>query len=241
MEHNTISNKCHSEAECSSCTHTSNPLLVGINVEHRSHLDDHRTTTHFKAGELLYREGMYPSGLICLNKGKVMVTKKDAYDNRVVLNLQKEVSFVGIADFMSGKPYQSDCYALEDSRVCMIQREQVLKMMNENKFFVKNIIEEISDQYHQSNERLLSLTKKHMPSRIADALCTLHETFGMKKDGCTLNVYMKRKDLAILSNMNVANVIRHLSTFNDEGIVALNNKDIIIKDLPKLLKIRVTS
>ena len=114
-------NECNDGLSCESCTHTSNPLLSGIKMESREILDDRRTVTFFKRGELLYREGMYPSGLICLNKGKVMVTKKDQFDNQVVINLQKEVSFVGIADFVTGKPYQSDCYALEDCTVCMIK------------------------------------------------------------------------------------------------------------------------
>ena len=203
-------------------------------------MDSERTVTFFKRGDLLYREGMYPSGLICLNKGKVMVTKKDAFDNQVVINLQKEVSFVGIADFITGKPYQSDCYALEDCTVCMIKRDHVYELMNENKFFLKNVLEEIANQFHQSNLRLLNHSKKHMQSRLADALYTLYEVFGLREDGLTLNVYMKRKDIASLSNMNVSNVIRHLAALQKEGVVEIVNKDILINDLNRLKALKDT-
>ena len=234
MARNVTQDRCNKGMECESCTHTTNPLLTGINVESRSTLDSKRTVTFFKQGDLLFREGLYPSGLLCLNKGKVMVAKKDAYENKVVIGLQKEVSFLGIADFITGKPYQSDCYALEDCTECMIKRNHVHKMMNDNKFFMKNVLEEIATQFHQSNLRLLNHSKKHMQSRLADALYFLYDVFGMKEDGVTLDVYLKRKDLASLSNMNVSNVIRHLATLHKEGVIATSNKSIAITNLSRL-------
>lgn len=224
------------EAVCVSCADTTNPLLTGIKVDDRTKLDEGRSTLKYKKGELIFREGMLPSGLICLNKGKVMVTQKDQYENKVVIQLQKGVSFLGIADFFSDTPYQTDGMALEDCTVCMIRRDKVQELMAINRFYVKNILDEISNQLRQANKRLLSLTKKHMYARLADALLLIHEVFGVKEDGRTLNVYMKRKDMAILSNMNVANVIRHLSTFQREGIVNIDQKDVQIIDLDKLVK-----
>lgn len=226
------------EVVCYSCAHTSNPLLTGIKVDDRTKLDEGRSTMKYQKGELIFREGMLPSGLICLNKGKVMVTQKDKYENKVVIQLQKQVSFLGIADFFTDTPYQTDGVALDDCTVCMIRRDKVQELMSNNRFFVKNIMDEISNQLRQANERLLSLTKKHMYARLADALLLLYNVFGVKEDGSTLDVYMRRKDIAILSNMNVANVIRHLSTFQREGIINIDQKDLQIIDHNKLVKMR---
>ena len=225
---------CNKGLECESCTHTTNPLLAGINVNDREGLNDERIVIDYKKGDLLYKEGMLPYGLLCLNLGQVMVTKKDQYGNLIIINLQKGVSFIGIADFISGGPYQSDCHALSDCKVCIIKKENVNILMSENKFFVKNVLSEISDQFHQANNRMLALTKKYMPARLADALCLLYDIFGTKEDELTLNVYLKRKELASLSNMNESNVIRHLSTFKEEGHIDLIKKDILIKDIEKL-------
>ena len=233
-----IKSECDSGSFCDSCKNSNHPCLSGVNSKDRSTLDEERNVMNYKNGELVFREGTFPSGLFCLRKGNVMITKKDQYNNEVVISLHKEVSFLGIADLFSEGPYTSDCYALSDCQICMIKKEQVFNLMDQNKSFSKNILKEVAGHYHQSNERMLNLTKKYMRARIADALYFLVETFGVKEDGKTLNIYLKRKHLGLLSNMNISNAIRNLSSLQKDGIITIDHKEIIIEDMDRLLTIK---
>ncbi len=223
---------------CESCQNSKNPCLSGVAVNERSILDGDRNVMNYSRGDLVYREGTFPSGLFCLRNGKVMITKKDQYNNEVVINLHKEVSFLGISDLFANTPYSTDCYALTDCQICMIRKDHVNDLLDNNKAFARNVLKEIADHYHQSNKRMLNLTKKYMRARVADALFLLKEVFGLKDDGKTLDVYLKRKHFALLSNMNISNAIRNLSSLQKDGIIQIANKNISIEDMPKLIAIK---
>ena len=229
---------CEKGSYCESCKSSSNPCFSGVKPGDRSILDIDRNVMNYRKGDLVFREGTFPSGLFCLRQGKVMITKKDQYNNEVVINLHKEISFLGIADLFSEGPYTTDCYALTDCQICMIKKEHVNDLIDKNKAFAKNVLKEVADHYHQSNERMLNLTKKYMRARIADALHFLAQTFGLKPDGKTLNIYLKRKHLGLLSNMNISNAIRNLSSLQKDGIITIHNKEIVIEDMDKLIFIK---
>ena len=88
-----------------------------------------------------------------------------------------------------------------------------------------------------ANERMLVLTQKHLRGRLADALLLLQKEYGFTDDNKTLNVQLKRAELAALANMTPANAIRILSVFAKEDLIETNRRKIIIKDLKGLEKI----
>ncbi len=219
--------------KCNSCTNNHNPLLTGLDIEARHKIDSNKSKIIFKKGEYIFKEGLFPSGLFCLNQGKVMVTKSDDFGNSIIINLHKEVTFLGIADYIAQIPYQSNCIALDDTKVCILRNEDVQGFISNNRTFSNRLLSTLSSQFHRSNKRLLIATKKQMSSRLADALLELDEVFGTNSSGY-LDVYLKRSDLALLGNMSEANAIRHLSSFGKNGIIRIHRKQIEILDKKRL-------
>ena len=79
--------------------------------------------------------------------------------------------------------------------------------------------------------------QKHLRARLAHALLELKDIYGTLSDGAIINCSFKRADLAGLSNMNIANVIRTLSAFSKEGITFLEKKRVKLIELNKLREI----
>ncbi len=227
--------KCN--LECNSCTANFNPVLKGLIKHERETLDQHRNTIQVDGGELIFREGLFPSGLFCLRKGKAMVLKTDKEGNRIVLSLHREVTFLGVADYFSNKAYQSRCIALEKSELCIISSEGVNRFLNENRNFARRIISSLTEEQHRINNKLLSLTTKHMSARLADALIELLRVFGTDDKG-RLDISMRRSDLALLCNMSISNTIRQLSDFRKSGIISTDGKRIEILNIAKLNELR---
>ena len=208
-------------------------MLAGLDIQQRSLLEEEKTKIRFKRGEYIYKEGFYPSGLFCLKKGKVMITKSDNIGNVIVINLHKEVTFLGTAEFIARQAYQTDCLAIDDVEVCLIKKERIEAFMSRQKLFSTRLLTEIANQYFQANQRMLNATKKHMTARLADALLELYRVFGVDSRGY-LDVYLKRAELAIMSNMSVANAIRHLSGFQKEKLITIHKKMVRIDDIDGL-------
>lgn len=89
----------------------------------------------------------------------------------------------------------------------------------------------------QAEDRIISLTQKHVRGRLAESLLFLMQNYGLENDGATLDIYLSREDLASLSNMTTSNAIRTLSSFASERIVALDGRKIKIIDPDELEKI----
>jgi CRP-like cAMP-binding protein len=86
---------------------------------------------------------------------------------------------------------------------------------------------------------MVDLAHKHIRARLADALLFVNDIYGTLADKETLNVPLKRSDLASISNMTTANAIRILSSFAKENIIEINQRDIKIKKLNALKHISV--
>ena len=81
------------------------------------------------------------------------------------------------------------------------------------------------------------LVLKHIRGRLAESLIFLKDTYGYEDDNKTIKIYLSREDVANLSNMTTSNAIRTLSTFAQEGVIAIDGRKIRILDLPKLERI----
>jgi CRP-like cAMP-binding protein len=107
--------------------------------------------------------------------------------------------------------------ALEDTLVCVIDKEDLLKLIRENSDFAIGIIQALASELGFSNRRTVALTQKHIRGRLAESLLFLKDTYGLEGDESTIKIFLSREDIANLSNMTTSNAIRTLSTFASEG------------------------
>ncbi|HPN71946.1 MAG TPA: Crp/Fnr family transcriptional regulator [Saprospiraceae bacterium] len=229
----TESNHC---AGCHSCTSNHNPQFAGLDNDRRQLIDQNRNKLKYKKGEIIYKEGIFPSKLFCLNRGKVMIMKEDDHGNAIITNLFKGVCFLGISEFVLQRPYETKCIALEDCEICLIHGKTALDFISDNKVFAGRIMAELANQFHNANALMLTMSKKNMEARLAATLLDLLKLFGKDSNGF-LDVYLKRSHLALLSHMSEANLIRNLSEFQKMGLLGLEQKKIKIQQLEKLERI----
>jgi CRP-like cAMP-binding protein len=83
---------------------------------------------------------------------------------------------------------------------------------------------------------LVSVSQKTVKERLAETLIYLQETFGKNDDG-SLRIQLSREEMAGMIGTATESCIRLLSDFNKLGLIELNGKKIIIKDLGKLKRI----
>lgn len=89
----------------------------------------------------------------------------------------------------------------------------------------------------KADQRIVSITQKHVRGRMAETLLELLDVYGYDGDGQTLDLHITREDMANLSNMTTSNAIRTLSTFADEGLVEINGKFIKLLDVDAIQRI----
>uniref|UniRef100_UPI004027A7C6 Crp/Fnr family transcriptional regulator n=1 Tax=Alloprevotella sp. TaxID=1872471 RepID=UPI004027A7C6 len=89
----------------------------------------------------------------------------------------------------------------------------------------------------KADQRIVSITQKHVRGRMAETLLDMLDIYGYDTDKQTLNLHITREDMANLSNMTTSNAIRTLSMFSDEGLIDVHGRCIKLLDVDALQRI----
>lgn len=200
-------------------------------------LKEHSTISSYKKGEVVYKEGDKPTGLIFLSHGKVKIYKEGVGGREQIVRMAKPNGFIGFRALFAKQNYLATAEAIEESEIFTIEKRSLFDIVEDNGRFALNIIEFLASELGFSNTRTVTLTQKHIRGRLAESLLFLRDTYGFEEDETTLKVYLSREDLANLSNMTTSNAIRTLSAFAQEDVIELKGRKIKIRDKEMLERI----
>ncbi len=220
-----------------SCIESPGSIFKSLKFSERETLVQNHSYAHYRKGEIIFKEGEKPPGLISLATGKVKIFKEGVGGREQILRMVKSSGLLGFRALLAGAPYSASAIAIEDSTICIIEKDSFLNLVKESQELSIKIIKILSQELGFSNSRTVSLTQKHIRGRLAESLLVLKETYGYESDGKTIKAYLSREDIANLSNMTTSNAIRTLSTFASENVIAIDGRKIKILDSRKLERI----
>ena len=212
-------------------------MLDLMSDEEREVLVKHIAVQTYRKNELLYEEGDLPTFMHCLISGKVKVAKEGIGGRTQIIRMVRPVEFFGYRAGFANQLYVNSATAFEPSVVVKIPLNVVIRILKENAHLGWFFIERLVRNLGYADERMVSLTQKHIRGRLAESLLFLKENYGLEEDGATLSIYLSREDLASHSNMTTSNAIRTLSNFASERIIAIDGRKIKIMDEAKLKEI----
>lgn len=227
----------HKKTNCDNIIESKDSIFNFLTVDEKEHLLRNHVCASFKKGDIIYKEGDKPSGLVCLSAGKVKVFKEGVGGREQIVRMARPVNFIGYRALFADENYNSSAVAIEDCTICILDKESLLRVMRQNGELGIRMTKYLAQELGFSTMRTVSLTQKHIRGRLAESLLFLKDTYGFEDDGSTLRVYLSREDLASLSNMTTSNAIRTLSTFALEEVIGLEGRKIKLLDISKLLKI----
>ena len=227
----------HKDINCDNCFISKSSVFNVLSEEERDVIRHNHSCSFYKKGEVIYKEGDKPTGLICLAEGKVKIFKEGVGGREQIVRMAKPVGFIGYRALFANENYIASAIAIEDSTVCNIEKSALFDMIKSNSEFSINIIKSLATELGFSNSRTVTLTQKHIRGRLAESLIFLRDTYGFEDDDATIKVYLSREDIANLSNMTTSNAIRTLSAFASENVIGLDGRRIKIMDTGKLERI----
>lgn len=184
-------------------------------------------------GEVLFKASSTPTHLYYLIRGKITMHREGIAGQQIVRMVEPR-SIFGYAAAIEGVDYRSTAIAGNDTTVLQMPISLMFHFIWENSDFAMLFLKELSSLLGISVERTMSLTQKHIRGRLADALLQMKKKYGVEDDGQTLAVYLSREDLAQMSNMTTSNAIRTLSSFAQEGLIAIEGRKIKFVNVDEL-------
>lgn len=200
-------------------------------------IDEKRIEVHFKAGELIFKQGTPNLHFLCLTSGMVKLYIEGFDNKNLVIGIVKPVEYIlGPGIYIDNKHHYS-AMAIEDSTACLVDANVFKTLIRTNPDFAETFIKKVSLLSIMNFEQAISLTQKQMPGRIADVLIYLREKVYESNPFLTT---LTRQDLADMSGMSKESAIRILKDFKDEEIIRVDGNQIEILNEEQLHKISQT-
>ena len=225
--------------QCETLDQTCFSILKGEDLKELSRV---KISNIYKKGQIIFYEGMNPAGIYCVSKGKIKVSKIGYDGKEQIVRFVLDGSLLGVRALLGGRPYSATATTLEDSIVCFINKEFFLQILSKYPGIKQCLIRLLSCLLEEAENKITSLAQKPVRERLAEALLFLQHVF--KTDHSTGDhaddnghINLSREDLANMVGTATETVIRLLSEFKEEGLIATEGRSISILDIKQLQKI----
>lgn len=218
---------------CELCNERS-PLFNLLSKEELKMVNAGRFEVNFDAGENIVKQGTTASHMISLTNGMAKLFLEGIDKKNLILDIISPWRLFGGPGLFTDMRYHYSVTAITDCSACFIPAENVRQVIRSNPDFAEGIIKHCNKNSATNFERLISLTQKQMPGRLADTLLYLSQKVF---NSLSFTLTLTRLEIGEMSNMTKESTTRILKEFEAENIISVNGKSIEIIDLNRLKEI----
>jgi CRP-like cAMP-binding protein/CheY-like chemotaxis protein len=193
-----------------------------------------RKVRSYKKNQVIYYEGDKGNGLYVVIGGKIKTSRLADDGRELITGLHMTDQYQGVHALLADEAYSETAVALEDSRLCLIPKEQLEEMLNLYPDVAGQFIKLLAGQIRENEERLMQLAYDSVRKKMAEAILRLYR----QSESPDKAMYISREDLAALAGMATETVSRTLSDFRNEGLIEKNGSLMKVLDLQRLGKMK---
>ncbi len=196
-------------------------------------ISDERETTSYKKKASIYSEGHRPLYLYYVVSGKVKTYRTNDDGKELITGMYKDGDFVGYIALLEESLYKDSAEALEGTELMLIPKSDFTQLVNSNPEISKKFIRMLANNVSERETQLVKLAYNSLRKRVADALVLINNRY-KKNEGDTPLIQISREDLANIVGTATESLIRTLSDFKSEGLIAIQEGKITVKNESKL-------
>lgn len=198
-----------------------------------------KSTLIYKKGQQIIHEGSLFVGIYYIFSGKVKIFIEGINYKKQIIYFLKPGDFLGYEDTENTNKtvYHVSATTIEDSVICFIEKDVFLKVLISNPDFSFQLLKCYLRKLQTNEIRLKKMAQMNVREKVADALLTMYETFGMDENG-VINVELKRMEIASIVDTSPELVTRLFHEFKRDKVIDFEERrnKITIFCLEKLKK-----
>jgi CRP/FNR family transcriptional regulator len=210
------------------------PCFQMLSPEELELVRDSKTQVLFRKGDNLSKQGAFASYILFVIKGLAKQYIEGDGIKNFNLRIIKPGEFVGLSTVFTKNTFSYSSIALTDCHVLLVENEVVENIIRKNGSFGFNITKRYCEQNANLFSTISSIIYKQMNGRMADTLLYLNS---FKTENVEIFQLLSRKDIADFAGVSTESAVKLLKTFEKDGYIVLNEKDIEILDSEALQKI----
>ena len=224
--------------DCSSCCLRNACLPCGLGGTEMSRFDEIATAKHKIArGHSLYLVGDTFESLYAVRSGAFKTMSVSRHGDEKVTGFHMPGELLGLDAINSGN-HSFNAVALEDSEVCVIPFQRLEKLALAMPALQHQLLRLLSSDISRDHGLMLLLGSMTAEQRVAAFLLSLskrHHRLGFSATHFVLR--MTREEMGNYLGLTIETVSRLMSRFQREGLIALKQRDIELRDVERLREI----
>jgi CRP-like cAMP-binding protein len=216
----------------------SESILTDLPLEDLELLTANKSEQVYKKGEIIFREGAYPSGIFYVTDGKVKKYKVDKDGREQIIYVANSGELLGYHAVLAEDRFPDSAAALEESKIAFIPKEDFLGALQQSDTLTRRLLKTLSHEFAVLANSVTMYAQKSVRERLALQLIVVREKYKVNfKPGMPVEINLSRDDLASLVGTARENVVRVLTEFKEDGILETKGRKIIVRDVNKLIAI----
>ena len=199
--------------------------------ELKNFFDDNGELVNFNQGEIIYEESSRSNKIYLILKGVVKCHSMDSDGKELITSLYRADDFLGFTSFLNNTPYQESATAIEPVELAGISKENLKEVLEKNKNISLELMELLTENITEFKAQLLQMAYSSVRKKTAQTLLQFAEIMDTKTEE---PIKISRHDLASVAGIATESLIRTLSGFKKEGLIAIEGRNIRIKELQAL-------
>lgn len=190
-----------------------------------------KTQVLFHKGENLTKQGAFASYILFVVKGLCKQYVEDSNSKNYNLKVILPGEFIGLSSIFTKESFNYSTVALTETLAFLIEKDAIEKIVKNNSDFAYNIIKKYCGQNSGLFEIIRNISFKQTYGNLAETLLYLD---GIKAEEGSVFQFLSRREIADFAGVSTEGAIKILKSLEKDKLIKLEEKDIIIKNRPKL-------
>ncbi len=237
MENHSADRQCHSrpEVNCADCRLASICLPISLEIEDIDKLDDIiQRGRPIHKDESLYHAGEQFKSVFAIRSGTIRTIKITEDGEEQVTGFYLPGEIVGM-DGLASNVHTNSATALETAAVCEIPFSRLEELSSKVPSLQRRFFQLMSKEIMHDQQLITLLSKNSAEERIGALLLSIssrNANRGLSAKDFFLP--MSRSDIGNYLGLTIETVSRVFSKLNKQGIINLDKKHVVIRDIDEL-------
>ena len=197
-------------------------MFANLKPEYLKELLDGVEHTEYKKGEILFYEGSISETLYFINQGSIKLFVNTLEGKEQIIHILFSGNFLGAFDLLKDSKYRFSAKAIDDCKLCKLNRKHFIRTLKENPDMAVNLIETLTDKLVKTERLVKSLATNNINSRISYLLNYLIDEYGVKKDDqIDIKIPISREEMANMIGVSRETISRKLKQLEKDKIIKI--------------------
>jgi len=193
-----------------------------------------KTQVLFRKGDHLSKQGAFASYALFVINGLAKQYIEGEGSKNFNLRIILPGEFVGLSAVFTKNTFNYSSVALTDCQVYLVEKAAIVKVIQKNGTFGFNLIKRYCEQNGDLLDSLRHILYRQMNGRIADTLLYIDS---LKMEHPEIFQLLSRKDIADFAGISTESAVKLLKSFEKDGLIRLDEKNIMIIHHENLVEI----